>query len=548
MKKPLAFLLSIVLILSLAAAVSAMTHTADYVWDGTTETFERQVGHWCNTGAEQKVQIEGDGLMERVSDITMSAGKLTVDKDLSEFETAEDAADNLTVTSVIELCAPPKHEYTTTKHVPVDSPERLLIGEGQFLVTGYFNPVEVSQVIPVYPYGYGEPVEVVENEEGEYEFAVPMDRAPGALVFTKEAEDGFQEYKGYLNLIEGELDHLPSQYLAEEEDVIDLGAIQFEGSTASPEEDPIGEEIDIGEGDLGAVAVAGSFLSAVAMNEELVESYLDGREILVNIHYHVSHVELQENEGYYKIDAGDIDDFAIQAHRMNFSLDPGYDNHESLRLEYPKELEKRWEKDNDEGYKYVSYNEDEIYFYKDPGDYGDELQPHFVHFPGVGPNKYERAAFVRDDDDAGVPPSDEYSLFDGDDDEDFNVSFELPAIIDTAQDNLIMPKPEVHVDEEGYINNISLEYYTTGGIKIENPENIIRHGIGLQFEEEVEDGEIEEMEDVDIIGISIDERDKNLSNEEIKWDEVASFNVVYNDVYGLHYVIPFKNPSHDSDG
>jgi len=107
--------LTVVFVLALATPAFAMTHTADYEWDGSVD-MERQVGHFCNTGAEQKVAISGEGKMERVSTATMAKGKLTVDE-ASDFVTAEDAAENLSVTSVIELCAPPKTEYTTTDYV-----------------------------------------------------------------------------------------------------------------------------------------------------------------------------------------------------------------------------------------------------------------------------------------------------------------------------------------------------------------------------------------------------------------------------------------------
>jgi len=110
-----AAVLAVVFVLALATPVFAMTHSATYEWDGTV-TMERQVGHFCNTGAEQKVAIYGDGKMERSSDATMSKGIVTVEE-TNDFVTAEDATNNLTVTSVIRLCAPPKTEYTTTRYV-----------------------------------------------------------------------------------------------------------------------------------------------------------------------------------------------------------------------------------------------------------------------------------------------------------------------------------------------------------------------------------------------------------------------------------------------
>ena len=118
--------LAVVFVLALAAPAFAMTHSATYEWDGTV-SMEKQVGHLCNTGAEMKQDITGDGKMDKTMDIDMSKGILTVD-DKNDFVTAEDAVDNLTVTSVIELCAPPKYvyegidEFGETLEAPVGTP------------------------------------------------------------------------------------------------------------------------------------------------------------------------------------------------------------------------------------------------------------------------------------------------------------------------------------------------------------------------------------------------------------------------------------------
>jgi|GEM_PF-1895090 len=111
------FFLAVIIITALLTAptASAMEHDAQYTWEGDA-TMERQVGSE-NTGAQQKVKIEGEGQMERESSVSMTEGKMTVDKDSSVFETSPDASRNLTVTSVIELCAPGKHQYSTTEYV-----------------------------------------------------------------------------------------------------------------------------------------------------------------------------------------------------------------------------------------------------------------------------------------------------------------------------------------------------------------------------------------------------------------------------------------------
>ncbi len=111
MKKLVAVTVAVVFVLAFAAPVfaSSMTHNAVYEMDGTID-LEKQVGHLCNTGAEMKQTIEGEGTMDKVMDATMVAGKITVE-DWQDWVTAEDAVNNLTVTSVIELCAPAKHVY-----------------------------------------------------------------------------------------------------------------------------------------------------------------------------------------------------------------------------------------------------------------------------------------------------------------------------------------------------------------------------------------------------------------------------------------------------
>ena len=114
MKKTVAVVVAIVFVLAFAAPVFAqdMTHNAVYEMDGTID-MEKQVGHLCNTGAEMKQTIEGEGAMTKVMDTAQVKGVLTVSDD-NDWVTAEDAVRNLTVTSVIELCAPPKTERDVT--------------------------------------------------------------------------------------------------------------------------------------------------------------------------------------------------------------------------------------------------------------------------------------------------------------------------------------------------------------------------------------------------------------------------------------------------
>ena len=122
MKKTLAVAVAIVFVLGLAAAVFAagsMNHSTEYHMDGDID-ITKQVGHLCNTGAEMKQVVEGEGEMTKVMDTNQVRGVLTVADD-QDWVTAEDAVRNLTVTSAIELCAPPKTEYTSTEHVYLEA-------------------------------------------------------------------------------------------------------------------------------------------------------------------------------------------------------------------------------------------------------------------------------------------------------------------------------------------------------------------------------------------------------------------------------------------
>jgi hypothetical protein len=99
--------LAVIFVLALAApAVASMTHTATYEMDGVIN-FKKQAGHACNTGGVLKQTIAGSGKMDKVMSVAMVPGKLTV-SDQNDWVAG---ATPLTVTSVWELCTPPKYTY-----------------------------------------------------------------------------------------------------------------------------------------------------------------------------------------------------------------------------------------------------------------------------------------------------------------------------------------------------------------------------------------------------------------------------------------------------
>jgi hypothetical protein len=103
-----AVVLAVVLVLALAAPAlaQAIYHTATYEMDGTID-FKKQAGHYCNTGAEIKQVIAGQGKMDKVQTITQVKGKITMD-DTNDWVAGATA---LTVTTVWKLCTPPKYTY-----------------------------------------------------------------------------------------------------------------------------------------------------------------------------------------------------------------------------------------------------------------------------------------------------------------------------------------------------------------------------------------------------------------------------------------------------
>ncbi len=108
MKKTIvAVALAVVFVMALAVpAFAQMTHGVTYEMEGVID-FRKQAGHACNTGAVHKQTIVGSGEMSKQQSIVMIPGRLTME-DNNDYVAGETA---LTVTSVIELCAPPKYTY-----------------------------------------------------------------------------------------------------------------------------------------------------------------------------------------------------------------------------------------------------------------------------------------------------------------------------------------------------------------------------------------------------------------------------------------------------
>ncbi len=107
MKKSIvAVALAVIFVMALAAPAFAITHSVTYEMDGVID-FRKQAGHECNTGGVWKQTITGSGEMSKVTGLYTGWKQLIVN-DTNDYVAGATA---LTVTSVIELCMPPKYVY-----------------------------------------------------------------------------------------------------------------------------------------------------------------------------------------------------------------------------------------------------------------------------------------------------------------------------------------------------------------------------------------------------------------------------------------------------
>ncbi len=108
-KSIVAVALAVIFVMALAAPAFAITHSVTYEMDGVID-FKKQAGHECNTGGAWKQTIQGSGEMSKVTGLYTGWSVLNVN-DTNDFVAGATA---LTVTSVIELCMPPKYVYEGT--------------------------------------------------------------------------------------------------------------------------------------------------------------------------------------------------------------------------------------------------------------------------------------------------------------------------------------------------------------------------------------------------------------------------------------------------
>lgn len=140
MKNILAIVLVMAFVLAIAAPAFAQSvmHTVEELYEDATIDIERQAGHVCNTGAELKYTVKGSVTQFAAErSITQVENKITVNKDDAAWVAG---ATPLTVTSVIELCAPAKHSWEAGRRL-------FVFDEDQFGVRELLNGEEPGALL-----------------------------------------------------------------------------------------------------------------------------------------------------------------------------------------------------------------------------------------------------------------------------------------------------------------------------------------------------------------------------------------------------------------
>ena len=148
----------------LAPDDSLLSHTVSYTVTGKID-FKKQAGHLCNTGAEMLQTITGEGELVKTATIVMESGILTV-SDNNDFITAIDAVKNLTVTTAIELCSPPK---ISSEVVPVTYYDAVWTSTpllGDSLWEEHWR--QFDGLVDYYYYGQKDPADIVPAWRGNY--------------------------------------------------------------------------------------------------------------------------------------------------------------------------------------------------------------------------------------------------------------------------------------------------------------------------------------------------------------------------------------------
>jgi len=126
----------------LAVDYDIFTHSSRYNIAGRIY-IDREIGHECDTGAVVKQNVKGYGALTRWEDVKIANHIMTATSE-TDWQTAADAIENLTVTSTIELCARP---LSAAAHAYSDN--GFTIEEGDLI--NPYHPLVVAGLLRVNP-------------------------------------------------------------------------------------------------------------------------------------------------------------------------------------------------------------------------------------------------------------------------------------------------------------------------------------------------------------------------------------------------------------
>ncbi len=333
-------------------------------------------------------------------------------------------------------------------------------------------------------------------------FSVSVDRdSPVGIVFAG-ADNSF---KGYLTLGSG-LDSIPLTAIDDEVPSIDLGNLISAGEVVSPGDNPLGTEIQLTTAELNSLAQIDDFFASTVRNPDADGNgqvdILEDKKLSVFYMYGVEGgtfvgADLSPTTGANAVIAG---------YRFNFNS-------------------------ND------SQIADTIHFTGPAGsNMNCDSEPLVLSFDD---SKMFGSCFISD----SVPPVAGNYVITYDDKAAISKTFTY-SIPDqsAAADYIVLMVPTVILNGDGTINKITWEYKSGSGETITNPE-VFFPSLGIQISgtgtpcEDYPQGGLLYTTNTDL---KLDPAEHTLSCQSVLWSNVDHMNMVYNDLYGNHYVVTFR--------
>ena len=344
-----------------------------------------------------------------------------------------------------------------------------------------------TKVAAFYPDGH---YNLVQFSGGEFSIDVEKG-SPLVLIFLSDNDD----YLGYVTLENG-VDTFPMTRVAEGVATIDLGDISLSGTTFTPGHNPIADnEIQLTPEEQAVVAQIDDFFASLAKNPDVDSNgradFLEGKFFRLGILYFVRGGNFNNNLTPEVITPARIEGF-----RLMLSANDT-DRPDTVVFNGP------------EGSGLSNATSDQRNVYADRTDY---FSP-YVNTP--------------------VPPAGEYTVT-----YKTGLSFSIPDQ-SSAPSHIVLAVPTVTLNGDGTIKKISWRYIAGDGAEVD-PKGITSEfelqidGTGTPYGNYQQPGRM-----YDSGWLPSETTEHVLPIQNMKWSEVTCLNMVYNDVYGNHYVVSF---------